>query len=133
LKGGAEMYHGTGINDSATIVAKASADITEGAFLAAVLTKDGVAAATAGAAAIGIMIPETESPKQGEDVHIQVKDIGLAKVGAAVNAGDLLASDADGKLVKAEKGSFALAVALETATAANQIISVQICKAGYAA
>lgn len=127
------MYHGTGINDSATIVAKASADITEGAFLAAVLTKDGVAAATAGAAAIGIMIPETESPKQGEDVHIQVKDIGLAKVGAAVNAGDLLASDADGKLVKAEKGSFALAVALETATAANQITSVQICKAGYAA
>ena len=28
------MYHGTGINDSATIVAKAPADIEGGAFLA---------------------------------------------------------------------------------------------------
>lgn len=127
------MYHGTGINNSPTIVAKASADITEGAFLAAVLTKDGVDKATAGAVAIGIMIPETESPKTGEDVHIQVKDIGLAKVGAAVDAGDLLASDADGKLVKATAGDFALAVALETATVADQVIPVQICKAGYAA
>ena len=126
-------YIGTGINNSATIVAKAAADITDGAFLAATLTADGVAVSAAGEAAIGIMIPETESPKAGEDVHIQVKDIGLGKVGAAVDAGDLLASDADGKLVKAAAGAFAVAVALETATAADQVISVQICKAGYAA
>lgn len=127
------MYHGTGINDSATIVAKASADITGGAFLAAMLTADGIAVAKAGEAAIGIMIPETDSPKKGEDVNLQVKDIGLAMVGAAVEAGDLLASDANGKLVKAESGAFILAAALETAAAANQVISVQIIKAGFAA
>lgn len=127
------MYHGTGINDSPTIVAKAAANIDSGAFLAATLTKDGIAVAKAGEAAIGILIPETDSPRTGEDVNIQVKDIGLAKVGAAVNAGDLLASDADGRLVKAESGAFILAAALDTATAADQVISVQIIKAGYAA
>lgn len=124
-------YHGTGINNSATIVAKAAADITAGAFLAATLTENGANVAKAGEAPVGIFIPETESPKAGEDTHIQVKDIGLAKTGGAVNAGDLLAADADGKLVKAAAGAFALAAALETATAAGQIISVQIVKAGF--
>lgn len=127
------MYHGTGINDSATIVAKAAANIEGGAFLAATLTKDGVAVAKAGEAAIGIMIPETDSPKAGEGVNIQVKDIGLAMVGAAVEPGDLLASDASGKLVKAASGNFILATALDAAAATGQVISVQIIKAGYAA
>ena len=126
-------YHGTGINDSPTIVGKAAAAITGGAFLAAKLTTSGIAVAGAGEAAVGIFIPETESPAAGEDVTLQVKDIGLAMTGAAVDAGDLLASDANGKLIKATSGKFILAVALETATATNQVISVQICKAGYAA
>lgn len=126
-------YHGTGINDSPTIAGKAAAAITGGAFLAAKLTASGVAVAGAGEAAVGIFIPETDSPSAGADVTVQVKDIGLAMTGAAVDAGDLLASDANGKLIKAASGKFALAVALETATAANQVISVQICKAGYAA
>lgn len=125
------MYIGTGINNSATIVGKASADITEGAFLAAALTKDGLAVAKATDTPIGIFIPETDTVKKGGDANVQVKDIGLAKVGAAVNAGDLLAADANGKLVKATAGAFALATALETATAADQVIPVQITKAGY--
>lgn len=124
-------YNGTGINNSATIVAKAAADIAAGAFLAATLTASGLAVAKAGEAAIGIFIPETENVKAGQDANAQVKDIGLAKTGAAVNAGDLLASDANGKLVKGTAGAFAIAAALETATAADQVISVQICKAGY--
>lgn len=126
-------YHGTGINDSPTIVAKAAAVITDGAFLAAKLTTSGAAVCGAGETAIGLFIPETESPRANEDVTIQVKDIGLAKVGAAVDAGDLLSSDANGKLSKAASGKFILAQALETATAADQVISVQITKSGYAA
>lgn len=125
------MYIGTGINDSATITGKASADITAGAFLAATLTKDGIAVAKATDAPVGIFIPETETVKQGGEVNVQVKDIGLAKVGAAVNAGDLLAADANGKLVKGTDGAFIVATALETATAADQVIPVQITKAGY--
>lgn len=126
-------YHGTGINDSPTIVAKAADAITDGAFLAATLTENGAAVSKAGETPIGIMIPETENVAAGDDVHIQVKDMGLAKVGAAVNAGDPLAAGENGKLVKAEDGAFILAFALETATAADQVISVQICKAGFAA
>lgn len=126
-------YHGTGINDSPTIAAKAASNLTEAAFLTAKLTDSGAAVCGAGEAAAGLFIPETESPRVGEDVTIQVKDIGLARVGAAVNAGDLLSSDANGKLIQAATGKFILAQALETAAAADQVISVQIIKAGYAA
>lgn len=125
-------YHGTGINNSATITAKAAADITDGAFLAATLTKDGVSIAKAGEAAMGILLAETDDTKAGAYVNIQVKDIGLAKTGGEVSAGDLLASDETGRLVKATSGAFVIGVALETALA-NQVIPVQICKAGYAA
>ena len=125
-------YHGTGINDSATIVAKAAADITDGAFKAVKLTATGISIAGAGEAAIGILIPETESPKAGEVVNVQVKDIGLVIVGAAVAPGDLLASDANGKLIKAASGKFVIAQALEEAAEADCIITAQVCKAGYA-
>ena len=126
-------YFGTIINPSATIVAKASAKIENGAFLAATLTKDGVAIAKANETPIGIFIAETETVEAGEDATIQVKDMGLGMTGAAVNAGDLLAADASGKLIKATGGAFALAVALETATAADQVISIQISKPGFTA
>ena len=126
-------YFGTTINPSATIVAKASAKIENGAFLAATLTKDGVAIAKANETPIGIFIAETETVEAGEDATIQVKDMGRGMTGAAVNAGDLLAADASGKLIKATSGAFALAVALETATAADQVISIQISKPGFAA
>ena len=126
-------YFGTIINPSATINAKAAAKIENGAFLAATLTKDGAAVAKAGEAPIGIFIAETETIEAGEDTTIQVKDMGLGMTGAAVDAGDLLAADANGKLIKATCGAFALAVALETATAADQVISIQISKPGYTA
>ena len=125
-------YHGTGINDSATIVAKAAADITDGAFKAVKLTAAGISIAGAGDVAAGILIPETESPKAGEDVTVQVKDIGYVMVGAAVAPGDLLASDANGKLIKATSGKFVIAQALEAAAEADRVITAQVCKAGYA-
>ena len=126
-------YFGSIINNSATIIAKASAKITDGAFLAATLTENGVAVAKASETPIGIMVAETGTVEAGEEVTIQVKDIRLAKVGAAVNAGDILAADANGKLIKATNGAFAVAVALDTATAADQVIQVQISKPGFTA
>lgn len=126
-------YFGSIINNSATIIVKASAKITVGAFLAATLTKDGAATAKAGETPIGIMVAETGTVEAGNEVTIQVKDIGLAKVGAAVDAGDLLAADANGKLIEATNGAYAVAVALETATAADQVIRVQISKPGFTA
>lgn len=126
-------YFGSIINNSATINAKASAKITDGAFLAATLTENGVAVSKASETPIGIMVAETGTVEAGEEVTIQIKDIGLAKVGAAVNAGDILAADANGKLIKATNGAFAVAVALDTATAADQVIQVQISKPGFTA
>ena len=125
-------YNGTGINDSATIVAKASDNIANGAFKAVKLTATGIALAAAGEAAVGILIPETESPRMDDAVTVQVKDIGLVMTGAAVDAGDLLAADANGKLVKATEGQFIIAQALEAAADTDAVISAQICKAGYA-
>ena len=80
---------------------------------------------------IGTSINPSPTIAAGADVTVQVKDIGLWKTGAAVKAGAELMADATGKAVTATAGKFILAVALEAATAADQIIQVQICKAGY--
>lgn len=129
------MYIGTSINESPVIAGIAAEAITAGSMLAVTMGADGVKkVAAAGAAAVGLLIAETDDAiAAGDTVTIQVKDIGMWKVGAAVAAGDLLAADANGKAVKATAGKFILAQALEAATAADQVIRVQIIKAGYAA
>lgn len=127
------MYIGTMVNESPTIVGKASAEITGGSFLAAKFdVNGGIVLAGAGENAIGILLADTpEDVAVGDNVTAQIKDIGLWKVGAAVNPGDELTSDSNGKAVKAVAGNFITAVALEKATAADQIIKVQIVKSGY--
>lgn len=128
------MYIGTSINESPVIAGKAGADITGGAMLAVTMDSNGIKTVdTAGAAAVGLLIAETDDVKSGDTVTIQVKDIGLWKAGAAIAAGALLTPDANGKATTAASGNFILAQALEAATAADQVIHVQIIKAGYAA
>lgn len=127
------MYIGTSINESPVIAAQAGEAITDGALCAVTMDADGVKiAATAGGVAVGLLIPETDDVAAGDTVTVQVKDMGLWKTGAAVAAGDLLATDAAGKATKAAAGNFVLAQALEAATAADQVIHVQIIKAGSA-
>ena len=128
------MFIGTSINESAVISAKAGAAISNGAMLAAAMGSTGTVSVvgTAGAEAVGLIIPETDATiASGDDVTVQVKDIGLWIAGAAVNAGAMLMSDANGKAVTATAGKFVLAQALEAASAAGQVIHVQIIKAGY--
>jgi hypothetical protein len=128
------MYIGNSINESPVISGIAAAKIEAGSMKAVTISADGVAVATAGAVAAGLLLAESDDPIQaGDTVTIQVKDIGLWQVGEAVAPGDLLASDANGKGVKATSGAFIVAQALEAATAADQVIHVQIIKAGYAA
>lgn len=128
-------FIGSTINDSPTINGKATAAIANGAFLAVAFDGNGgVVKAGAGANAIGILIDETpENVSAGGDVTIQIKDIGLWRVGAAVAKGAELSCDANGKAITAATGKFITAVALDAATAADQIIRVQICKSGYKA
>ena len=117
------MYIGTSINESPVIAAQAGQAITNGALRAVAMDADGVkVVSTAGGVAVGLLIPETDNVAAGDTVTVQVKDMGLWKVGAAV---------ATGKATKAAAGNFILAQALEAATAAGQVIHVQIIKAGY--
>ena len=108
------MYIGTSINESPVIAAQAGQAITNGALLAVAMDADGVkVVSTAGGVAVGLLIPETDNVAAGDTVTVQVKDMGLWKVGAAVTAGDLLTPDATGKATKAAAGNFILAQALE--------------------
>lgn len=122
-------YFGTTINDSAVIVVKAGEEIPAPAFLA--VGADGKVA-TAGKNAIGIVMPGCDDKVTvGDDLDVQIKDIGAWTAGAAVAYGDELAVGVGGKAVKATAKSFIVGIALEEATKAGQRIAVQIVKAGY--
>lgn len=126
------MYIGSSINESPVIAVTVPEAIPASAMLAVTMSKTGVAVAKKGEAAIGILLAETDALAAGDTATVQVKDIALWIAGAAVEAGDLLASDENGKAVKATDGDFIVAQALEAATAADQAIKVQVIKAGYA-
>ncbi len=126
-------YIGTTINNSATIVMDAKADMP--AQGVAVAVADGKAVKpTAGANAIGIaLFSNNETAKAGEDVQIQIKDIGKMIAAGKIAVGDEIATDADGKAVKAATGKFIIGTALTAASAAGSIIEIQITKSGYKA
>ena len=123
-------YTSTPINTSATIVAPAGAAI-EGVIGKAIKfdASGNAVLASAGEAVMGIaVLTNSENPVLGEDITIQIKEIGKAVVGAEVAKGAELAADANGALVTAVEGQFVVATALDAATAAGQIINVQITK-----
>lgn len=125
-------YFGTSINDSPTIVLSAKEKI-EGVQGIALAISDGqLTKPTAGANVIGLaLFTNDETVAAGDDITVQVKDIGKWIAGEAVVVGDELTTDANGKAVKATDDNFVTAIALSKATAAGDVISVQIVKAGY--
>lgn len=131
----ATTYFGTSINESPTIVMQAGEAIESGARgIALVASEEGLKKPTAGAVPIGLsLFTGEDTVAKGDDVTVQVKDIGKWIASGAIKVGDLLATDADGKAKTAASGEFIFAVALGAAAAAGQIIQVQIIKAGYAA
>lgn len=127
-----KTYFGTTINPSATIVRPAKANIDGAQGIALALSKDGVAVPAKGANVIGLsLFTNDDVIKAGEDVDIQVKDIGKWIAAAAIAEGAELATDATGKAVVASAGDFIVAIALSEATAAGDVIDVQLVKAGY--
>ncbi len=126
------MFISTGINDSPVITGKATAAIENGAFLAAKFDANGgIVLAGAGENALGLLIATTpENVAAGEDVTVQIKDIGLWVTGDAISAGAELTPDANGAAVTAAVGNYVTAIALEAAAAAGQVIKVQIVKSG---
>lgn len=126
-------FYGNTINDSPVIVGKAAGKLEGAEFLAVKFGASGniVKASAEGEATLGLLPAEQGNIDAGNDVTVQIKECGLWKTGSAVAAGALLTTDASGKCKTAAAGNFILAVALESASAADEIIKVQICKAGY--
>lgn len=121
-------FNGTQINSSVTIVEKSGADIAD--CRNRILKYDGdgnVVLATAGTdIPVGVALIEAgcnditgrESGKvaAGDDVDIQIKDIGYVFAGAELAKGSEVTAGADGKAVAAVSGNYVLGIALSKAT-----------------
>ena len=131
-----KTYLANQINSSPTLFGKAGAVVEDIRFKAVTFNAEGkVILAEAGKEALGIAIATTGDPVGkvaiGDQVDIQIKDIGLAMAGGAVAAGASVAIGANGKLVTAASGNFVLGYAITAAKADGDIIQVQIAKGYY--
>ena len=126
------MFNGSVINESATLCLPAKSAIKTGRFTAVSLDGGGVVPCNGTLIPMGLTIAETpDALGAGDDVHMQVKDVGMWTGGVAFLAGDPLASDANGRAVKATAGSFIFGFALEDCAANGQAVRVQITKSGF--
>lgn len=127
-------YFGSSINESPTIVMSAGEKLENARGIALAIKDGAVIKPAAGAHVIGISLIETdETVEIGDDVDIQVKDIGKWVAGEEIATGAELACDADGKAVAAKTGDFIVGIALSSASDAGTWIKAQIIKAGYKA
>lgn len=126
-------YYGTTINDSATIAGECAAAMSGKQFLAAKFDSNGKIAvcSTEGEVALGLIPAEEGTKAAGDTIAVQIKDIGLMEASGAIAVGAAVMTDANGKAKTAAAGKFILGYALKAATAAGQVIPVQIIKAGF--
>ena len=131
-------FNGVQINQSVTIVEKAGAEIADVRNRIMTYDKDGnvVLAADGSAVLVGIALIESgindisgvESGKVnvGDDVDIQIKDIGYILAGGDIAKGDEVTASS-GLAVKAESGNYVVGIAL-SAVAKDEYCRVQIAK-----
>lgn len=126
------MYIGSSINKSPTFAAVAGAEITKGAGKAVKFDSSGnvILCSSAGEAAIGILIMQTaDNVAEGDSVTVQITGRGQAVAGGTIAAGDMLAVDTNGALVKAAATNYVVGQALAAGTA-NGFVEVIICRGG---
>ena len=135
---GNRNFNGVQINQSVTIVEQAGADIADVRNRIMTYDTDGnVVLATDGSKVlVGVALIEAgindisgvESGKvsTGEDVDIQIKDIGYILAGGEIAKGDEVTAS-DGLAVKAEAGNYVVGIAL-SAVAKDEYCRVQITK-----
>ena len=129
------MYIGTTINDSPVIVGEAAAALSGKSFYAVKFDSYGKIAlcSTEGEVALGLIPAEQGDKAAGDDITVQIKDIGMMVASGSISAGAEVMTDANGKAKTATAGKFVIGYALQAATAAGQVIPVQICKGTKAA
>lgn len=132
-------YNGVQINQTVTIVAEAAAEITDVRNRIMKFDESGkVALATAGTdIPVGIALIEagfndisgnvSGKVAAGDDVDIQIKDIGVVLAGGTIKKGQEVAAGTDGKAVAAAAGNYVLGFALGDA-ADGKYVAVQIAK-----
>lgn len=129
----------SGIQESITITKKAATDIDDvrgraftidsggNAALATDAMKPiiGIGLLTAGAS--NSMDDKDGAVKAGDDIDLQVKEMGYGMAGTAIAAGAELTTDANGNLIPATGSCYVIATALESA-ASGAFVFVQITK-----
>lgn len=133
-------YIGSQINESPTIVEKAGADVQDGRCLLYKYDDNGqLVVATAGTdviAGIGLVesgyndVTGVEAGKvvAGDDLTVQIKDIGLVKAGGAIKKGAEVTANAKGMAVEAADGNYVIGIAQDKADAEGDFIYIQIVK-----
>ena len=110
-------YFGSSINSSPVVVFPAGVEIKDARAVALSLKDGALVKAEAGKIVLGISIVETDTDvKAGDDITVQVKDIGEWVAGGAVQAGDFIAG-----------------IAFSSADKAGTWVTVQVTKSGYKA
>ena len=133
-------FNGTQINQSVTIVEKAGADIEDcrNRLLAYDENGDVVLAADGKKPIVGIALIEAgvndisgkESGKvaKGEDIDIQIKDIGYAITSTTIAKGSEVTATTGGLAKTAGDGDYVVGIALNAAAEANDYVRVQVTK-----
>lgn len=123
---------GSTINDSSTIPAVAAEAIEDARGKAVKFDENGKIKVcdAANEAVAGLVIYQGLKPvKEGEEVSVQIKDIGLAVAGGEIKVGDYVGTDAQGRLTKATSG-FIVGMAVSPASKEDVLFRVQITKSG---
>lgn len=103
---------------------EASGDLSSSQFLFVTIDSNGQAA-VAGDGVVVVGVLQDKPAAQGRACSIYGSgSISKVKAGAAVAAGAKVSSDAAGKAVTAASGEYIAGIALDAASAANQLISV---------
>lgn len=129
-------YLGTGIQTSSVISEIAGSSFHSAAFLLVKYDEEGkvILCDTQGEMAAGLLVPATaDTVQEGEDVTIQIKDIGICKAGAAIQKGKEITTDTQGRCIPANTGDFVIGYAASAVEAAGELVQLDIRKSGYKA
>ncbi|MDO4280777.1 MAG: hypothetical protein Q4C56_04020 [Peptococcaceae bacterium] len=123
-------YLATSINDSAVIVGTLAEDFADLRGRALAFNDDGLVTTaksdTDMVIGVALMNNDKDALNAGNDVNIQIKDIGHVIIGAAVKKGQALSVDASGRFVPATAGQGVFAIALDAAENPDDYISAMV-------
>ena len=110
------MYFGDSVNTSPYFRGEAGAKIDDPRGKAVKFSSGQFVLGTAADEVIGIIpVTNDQSLEQGDPIDIVWKDMTLALAGGRIAAGDVLACDANGALVKASATGGTIGIAMEAA------------------